>query len=152
MLSVDQRQQLALVIRARLNAGDSTVHVVYEPGDSTHYEFILARMGEHPSVGATYDTTGQIGVYLERDRLLLADPENCRAMTVDCSPGHYTDPMYVAEKWYAGRQQSLASAAIIAELLCMVADCSEEELHSMRTSYPFAFDPYGATVGREHEA
>lgn len=128
----DAREDYAEKIRTALGE-EGHVLVVYEPGDSTHYEFALVDLGDVARVaGADGDRIA--GPYHERDRYLMADGAvGFRAMTVDLSPGHYTDPSYVLEKW---RGTTLGSAVVIAELLNMVAGAPDRVLDGMRDAYP----------------
>lgn len=132
-MPLEQRRYLADHVKARVDRGDDVIHVIYEPGDSTHYEFVLTRLGVPPItmvVGgrSTYRTH-------EPDRWLLSDAEKSRAMLVDLSPGSFTHPSYVLEKW----RTTIGSACAVAELLSMVAGVDDELLDSMRQSFPPVF-------------
>lgn len=148
-LALAERAELAAVIRDRLaglHGGDETVHVLYEPGDATHYELILTRLGQHPFVGATYAPQYPLSTTLgvrAVDLLLgcwfvLSWPETAKAMVVNLADGHYTDPTYVSEKMGIG----LVSGAVIAELLNMVAGVDEPTLEAMRQTHSIAFEEY----------
>lgn len=138
-LKLAERRELADTIRARIDSGDDIVHVLLEPGDSTHYELILTRLGTRPFIGATYDRDGRYGpivstmgvpaVKLLAGHYWMLSWENFPSMLVDLSPGNYTDPSYVAEKMNLGG----GSATIIAELVSMVAGADETILDAMRS-------------------
>lgn len=136
--TIEQRAELADRIRDALDTGNGTgVHVVYEPGDMTRYEFVLTPLSGTVLEGFSY--TGDeraLRPYVERGRWLMADPEQCRAMTVDLTPGHYTDPQYVKEKW---SPKSEWTAIVLAELLCMVAGCDLDTRSNMRMAYGHVF-------------
>lgn len=130
------REALAAQIAERIAAGDEVVHVLYEPGDSTAYDLVLAKVDERERVQATYyrpeimTSPHFFAGAGEPERWLLAWP-GFTAMTVDVTPGHYTDPSYVMEKMGIGA----ASGACIAELLNMVTGVDTEILDSMRETY-----------------
>lgn len=133
-LNVERRRELADIIRERITRGDEVIHVLYEPGDMTCYDLVLARVDARPGVGATYfrpDMLRSPHFPTTETRWLLAWP-GFPAMTVDLSPGHYTDPSYVGEKM----KMAPGSVAIIAELLCMVTECDETMLEGLRQTYP----------------
>lgn len=139
-LRLDERRQLARAIAARILKGDDVVHVLYEPGDATHYELVLARLGTHPFVGATSDRDGAYGPLLSRcgvpaitlahGRSFLLSWEGYPSMIVDLTPGHLTHWTYVAEKMRLGE----ASAAIVAELVCMIAGVDGDTLDWLRST------------------
>jgi len=135
LMPLDERQAFAEQIRKRIAEGDRVIHFVYEPGDATHYELILTKYQRGDRIAAgVYER--HAGWMHEPGRWLLADAENDRAMTVDLSLGHYTDPSYILEKL---RGTTLGSAVVVAELLNMVNSVPEQTLESMRQTWPVVF-------------
>ncbi len=139
-MPIEGRQETADAIRARIDDGADIVHFIYEPGDSTHYEYVLVRLdAAGPLVGGVTIRPQVMPAHMESGRWLLADGATfMHAMTVDLTDGHYTDPQYIGEKLHVGLRQIMpASAVVLAELLNMITRC--EHLDSMRASYPHVF-------------
>ena len=84
--------------------------------------------------------------YVSPGRWLMADPNSeSRSMTVDLAPGHYTDPSYIAEKYRDAHGRCSAwTAAVLAELLNMVAGVDDDLLARMRAACPDVFAPLDA--------
>lgn len=139
LIPLEKRQELADSIRHYVDEGaHDAIRFVYEPGDATHYEFILARCDTTPLVGACDDEWAAMlrPVEMVHDRWVLASAGLKRggcAMTVDLTLGHYTDPTYIAEKL----DLAMGSAVVLSELLCMVNDCPH--LDELRAQYPTLF-------------
>lgn len=146
-----QREAFARSIAERVRTEpERPIYVSYEPGDSTHYDLLFVNMdhatrlqcdGRHRIPDHVAEHLEAIGLHtahlIPRDRWTMADGAvGFRAMTVDLTPGHYTDPIYVQEKW---QRTTLGSAIIVAELLCMITGAYPDRL---RASYPQVFgDP-----------
>jgi hypothetical protein len=130
------RRAFALRIRdAYLTRG--IVHAVYEPGDGTHYEWIITNLAlAARQTGSVY---GSRSLHIESaGRALLSrvgDPTVGRAMTVSLEDGHYTDPSYIAEK--TGWTQW--TCIVLAELLCLITGVDGLLLADMRRAYPGPF-------------
>lgn len=139
VLTVEERAAFADRIRDELYA-HGRCFVAYEPGDATHYEFVLIRLGGFPVAAQGH---GRYDIYVramtEPDRYLMADGALCyNAMTVDLSLGHFIHPEYVREKWGVTEH----SAAVIAELLNMITRC--HLVDAMREQYPYVFGAVNA--------
>lgn len=126
-----EREHFADNIREEL-AASGRVLVIYEPGDGTHYEFAIVRIGGMATTSAPV-SAGRVRQNHARDRFLMADGDGHRAMTVDLSDGHYTDPNYILEKW----RTTQGSAVVVAELLNMITRA--DALDNMRGAYPYVF-------------
>ena len=155
-MTTAEREAFAAEIRTEIDGrGAEIVYLSYEPGDGTHYDLVLVSMERAVRVhGMSERNTAkraalrrfafeeldalpgqENGHLIPRDRWLLADgAAGFRAMTVDLTRGHYTDPMYVHEKW---QRTTLGSAIVVAELLNMICDCSL--VTKMRAQYSQVF-------------
>lgn len=125
-MTLDERTAFAEWVRAALDEEGSLV-VVYEPGDGTHYEFLLKILGEEQVVVGA----GAGGRWLPptmRGGWLVAQNDR-PALLVD--PAHWIDPSTVGRAWTA-----LGSVFAVTELLNLVAGDPDELLDAWRLALP----------------
>jgi len=125
-MTLDERATFADWVRAALEEEGSLV-VVYEPGDGTHYEFLLKILGdEQVVVGA-----GIGGRWLPpaMSRGWLVAQNDRTAILVD--PAHWIDPSTVGRAWSAS-----GSVFAMTELLNLVAGDPDGLLDEWRLGLP----------------
>lgn len=141
LIPFEKRRELAESIRHYVDEGaHDAIRFVYEPGDATHYEFVLARCDTSPLTGACSDEYAWAlrPVEMHAGRWVLASAGLKRggcAMTVDLETGGWIDPTYISEKL----DLTHASAVVLAELLNMVVDVDGRFLARLREENPLVF-------------
>lgn len=146
LIPYEKRRELADSIRHYMDEDrHDAIRFVYEPGDATHYEFMLARCDTTPLTGACADEWMPYlrPVDLRSGYWLLASvglkSGGC-AMAVDLSDCAWNDPAYISEKL----RLAYGSAVVIAELLAMITDAPTVWLDRLRADNPHTFGKVSA--------
>lgn len=132
-MTLEERQRTASDTREHLVRRD-TVRVSYEPGDLTHYEFVLTPLTH--TIGIKGSETAYFTETHDTSRVVLSLLTCGRgAMTISIEQGSLLHPNYIQEKLGCSEWTSI----VLGEFLSLMNEVPEKTLKSLRASCPHVF-------------